>query len=97
MQAMMTSFREGVLALATGAGAGGAASIYLMRSAWVNAQDLSDSADRHIVELRKLHGKHDDVASVPVRARAAARAMRASRAAPDAHALVLTLPCFLSR
>lgn len=65
---MMMNMREGLLAIATGAVAGGFANFFILRRTWLNAQALGDRSDGYVVELRKLHGKYDDVQREPVRA-----------------------------
>lgn len=65
---MMMNMREGLLAIATGAVAGGFANLFILRRTWLNAQALGDRSDGYVVELRKLHGKYDDVQREPVRA-----------------------------
>ena len=67
MAALLTSFREGCLAFATGAGAGGAASFIVLRAVRQRAQTLGDSADERIVKLRTLHGTSDDRIHIAVR------------------------------
>ena len=96
---MMMNMREGLLAIATGAVAGGFANLFILRRTWLNAQALGDRSDGYVVELRKLHGKYDDVQREPVRApgreppaavgrsllSSAAAALRQSRARHSAH------------
>ncbi|KOO35065.1 hypothetical protein Ctob_010720 [Chrysochromulina tobinii] len=62
---MMMNMREGLLAVATGAVAGGFANFFILRRTWLNAQALGDRSDDYVVELRKLHGKYDDVQREP--------------------------------
>eukprot|EP00900_Chrysochromulina_parva_P008033 jgi/Chrpa1/17230/Chrysochromulina_OHIO_Genome00022837-RA len=62
---MMMNMREGLLAVATGAVAGGFANFFILRRTWLNAQALGDRSDGYVVELRKLHGKYDDVQREP--------------------------------
>jgi len=63
--AALASFREGTLMFVAGGAAGGLVSFHILRETWFNAQALGDASDKTVVELRKLHGKHDDVARVP--------------------------------
>ena len=66
MAAAMLSFREAVLACATGVGGGAAGTYVVLRSVWEGAQQMGKTADQGIVGLRLLHGVSDDVPSLKV-------------------------------
>ena len=60
-RANMQFVRESVLALATGAGAGVAASFMVARQVWLGAQAHGDLAEATADEFRKLRGERPDL------------------------------------
>ena len=52
----MQAFRESILAVATGAGAGGAATFMIAREVWQRAQAQGDAIDSTCLQLQKLRG-----------------------------------------